>query len=101
MEKPKPYPVEKMIEDLKVIIGELESESFSGVLVYSNWNKKKAWAQMVKGDAQDRLTLIDAGIMSMYHDPIEESRNWFFGQIYERFKRLRPSSLVEADRAVA
>lgn len=101
MKKPKEYPVKKMIEDLKVIIEELEDGSFSGVLFYSNWNKKKAWAQMVRGDAQDRLAMVDAAWMSMNRDPVEKSRNWFFTQIYERFKMLRPSSLREADRAVA
>ena len=95
------YPVENMIEDLKEIIEELKAKTFTGCIVYSCCEKEKAWAQMVKGDARDRLVLVDAGIMSMHYDPVEKSRNWFFSEIYERFKMLRPSSLVEADRAIA
>lgn len=100
MKQGEPYPVENMIEDLKEIIDEMEKDTFEGCLVYSRCNKEKAWAKMVKGDAKDRLVLIDAALMSMQYDSVEESRNWFFGQIYERFKMLRPASLGEADRAI-
>ena len=100
MKQVEPYPVENMIDDLKEIIGEMEKDTFEGCLVYSSYNKEKAWAKMVRGNAQDRLVLVDAALMSMQYDPVEESRNWFFGQIYERFKTLRPASLREADRAI-
>ncbi len=100
MSRGESYLVESMIEDLKEIITELEDETFSGCLVYACCGKKKAWAQMVRGNAEDRLVLVDAGIMSMYHDPAEESRNWFFSQIYDRFRNLRPASLTEADKVI-
>lgn len=99
MSEPKGYPVESMIIDLRKIIEELETETFEGVLLYSNHNKRMAWAQMVKGDAKDRLIMVDAALMSMDRDPIQESRDWFFSQIYERFKMLRPSTLAE-DKSV-
>lgn len=88
-----------MITDLKQIIIELETETFEGCLVYSCFTKEKGWAQMVKGDARDRLVMVDAALMSMDQDPIADSRSWFFGNIYERFKMLRPSTLAE-DKSV-
>ena len=101
MKKGDPYPVESMIEDLRAIIVELEEETFSGVLLYSCHSKAKAWAQIVHGNAEDRLAMIDAALMSMYHEPLAESRDWFFSQVYERFKSLRPTSLVESNRSIA
>ena len=101
MEKGKPYSVEKIVADLKQVIKELESHTFEGVLLYANHKKNTAWTRMIKGDAQDRLAMVDAALMSMQHEPSQEARDWFFNQIYERFKTVRPPPSREADMAIA
>ena len=81
---------EQTIEQLQHLIKRFEDGTFQGILVYLNYNEKVGWMQSVRGDAQDRLSLVDAAMMSMRDEPNQETRDWFFSQLYERLKRLIP-----------
>lgn len=77
---------QELIENLKKIIKSIEDQTFEGVLVFSNSKEDIAFVKAVGGDAADRVALVDAAFMSMYEEPIEESKQWFFDSIYKRFK---------------
>ena len=92
---------EKLLHELKWMIQQIEAEKFQGVLFYSNKNERVGFIKAVGGTAEDRLNMIDYAWMTMAQEPISESRDWFFTQVYDRFKQLRPTSLVEADRSIS
>jgi len=77
---------EELIESLKAIIKSIEDQTFEGVLFFSNAKEDSAFVKAVKGDASDRVACVDAAFMSMYEEPIEESKQWFLDSIYKRFK---------------
>jgi len=89
--------IEETIKGLEQIIEDFKNREFEGILFYGCSNKKKGWIQSNKGTAEDRLIMVHAAWMSMQNEPNEESRDWFFSEMYKLLSMLRPASLVEAD----
>jgi len=85
-----------LIAYLYNLIERIENKSFQGILLFVNSEQKEGWFKAVKGNAEDRLALIDSSLMSMFNEPNQETRNWFFTQVYDRFKRFIPHQLGES-----
>lgn len=86
---------EQTIEQLHGLIKLFEEESFQGVLIYVNSIERVGWVSAVRGSAQDRLALVDAAMLSMKDEPNQETKNWFFTQLYERLKLIIPKQQIE------
>jgi hypothetical protein len=90
-----------VIADLHKIITEIENGEFIGALSYSNVTEKAGWYIANGGTAEDRLNLVDSAWRSMNMEKRQDSRDWFFGELYERFKLLKPDSLTESDKMIS
>jgi len=88
--------VEQVIERLQDIIKRFKENRFRGILVFSNTDEKEAWMQSILGTAEDRLMLVDAAIISMRHEPNQETRDWFFTQLSNRFRLLIPKQQMKS-----
>jgi len=92
--------IEETITELEQIMEDFKNDNFEGILFYGCRNRKKGWMQSNRGNAEDRLMMVHAAWASMQNEPNKESRAWFFSQMYDLLKMLRPLSLVEADRGM-
>jgi len=88
-----------VIEELKKIIEEIKNDEFQGVLYYSNNNEKRGFIKTNKGNAQDRFLMISTAWIEMLYEPNQKSRDWFFDNMYEIFKLLKPRT-IKADRSM-
>jgi len=83
-------------EQLKELIVLLRQGKFEGALYHSNIATKGGFFLVAKGSAADRLGMIDYAMLSMQYEANKESRDWFFTQVYEKFRGLRPDTALKA-----
>jgi hypothetical protein len=79
---------DKIIENLEGIIEAIKSDTFTGIVVYSDASDKKGFLRSNKGLVNDRVILCDMVIKEMISKQASVSIDNFYDQLYPMFKYM-------------
>lgn len=84
---------EQFIDLLRQIGNEVKEDRFSGVIVGA-CEGHAPFIKTYRGNAEQRLSVITGVIESMLKEPSEESKIYFFNELYNRFIIMYGASFI-------